>query len=298
MSSTAPEVLATPLSLSGLLDGALRRVRQHIRLLYLPFAVPLVLVAGLQPLLQLKLNPAMLGRSADPSTFGRQMVLLYGALFVTGLLHGLIYLAMVVAATDAVAGRPLSPGRAWLAAFAPRMLGTQFLVGMACLGGLLFCILPGIYVGLTLSVVAAIATEERRFGVAALKRSVALMRRPPGGKLATSPRLRSLLLIVVGSLIGYASGFIVQLPLMGVMMFLMIRAAAAGKAANPEQIMRPVMWLQVPTNMIAALVQTVVLLYMAFGIALLYFDIRQRSEGQDLLAEAERLASVEVRSER
>ncbi len=293
MSSTTPEVLATPLSLTGLLDGAQRRLRQHVRSLYLPFAVPLVLLAGVQPIVQLRLNPAM-GGSKDPSSFLGQIVLLYAVLLVVVFLWSFVYVAMVVAATDAVGGRPLSPGRAWRAAFDPRMIGTQLLVATASLVGFLFCILPGIYVALTLSLVAAIVTEERRFGVAALRRSATLMKRKPGANLAASPRVRSLLLIVVGSLIGYAANLIVQLPLMAVMMFLMFRAAASGNMANPEQVMRPVMWLQVPTSMLGALVQTVVLLYLAFGIALLYFDIRQRNEGQDLLAEAERLARGEV----
>ncbi len=290
MTSTPQEALAAPLSLSGLLDGALRRLRQHVRALYLPFAVPLVFLAGLQPIVQLTQNPMMHGQTAASSSFLAQLALLYGLLLVIGLLYGIAYMAMIVAAADAIAGRPVSAGRAWLAAVDPRLLGTQLLAWLACLVGLVFCVLPGIYVALSLSIVVAVMTEERLFGTGALRRSWALMRRPPGAPLGDSPRLRSLLLIVVGSLIGYASSFVVQLPFTAVMMFVMFRAAAAGKAANPEQAMAPVMWLQVPAGMLGALVQTVVLLYMAFGITLLYFDIRRRNEGQDLLTEAERLA--------
>ncbi len=290
MSSSPPEPLAAPLSLVALLDGALRRLRQHARALYLPFAVPLVLLGALQPIVQLTHNPVMRGRSADPSSFLGQMALLYGLMLVIGLFYGLTYVAIVVAATDAVAGRSVAAGRAWLAALDPRMLGTQLLTWLACLGGLLFCILPGIYVGLSLSIVVAVMAEERLFGTGALRRSWRLMRRPPGAPLGESPRLRSLLLIVVGSLIGWATSFIVQLPFTAVMMFVLFRAAAAGRAGNPEQAMAPVMWLQVPANMLGALVQTVVLLYTAFGITLLYFDVRRRTEGQDLLVEAERLA--------
>jgi hypothetical protein len=294
MSSTPPEVLAAPLSLTGLLDGALRRLRQHVRAVYLPFAVPLALIAGAQPLVQLELTPGMYGQHADPSTFLRQMAIIYGLLFVMGMLYGLTYVAMVIAATDALAGRPLSPGRAWLTALDPRMLGTQLLVWLACLAGCVCCILPGIYAVLVLSVVAAVAAEERRYGLGALWRSVTLMQHNPRGDLGADPRLRSLLLIVAGTLIGWASSFIVQLPFTMIMMFLVFRSAASGHAPNPEQMMREMLWLQAPAGMLGALVQTVMLLYMAFGNALLYFDIRQRKEGQDLFAEAERLAQGEA----
>ncbi len=295
MSSNPPAVLAAPLSLTGLLDGALRCLRQHIRVLYLPFAVPLALLAGAQPIVQLRLMPNLSGRPpADVSSFFAQMALLYGLLFVFGLLYAFIYVAMVVAATDAVAGRPLSPARAWLTALDPRMIGTQILVWLAFLFGLLFCILPGIYVALVLSIVAAVVAHERRFGLDALTRSVTLMQHNPRGDLGADPRLRSLLLMVAGTLIGWASSFIVQLPFTAVMMFLMFRSAASGNATSPEQMMRQMAWVQAPAGMLGALVQTVMLLYMACGIALLYFDVRQRKEGQDLLAEAERLTRGEV----
>ena len=48
-------------------------------------------------------------------------------------------------------------------------------------------------------------------------------------------------------------------------------------------------WLQAPSNMVGALAQTAVQLYIAFGLTLLYLDIRGRKEGFDLEAGIARL---------
>ena len=42
------------------------------------------------------------------------------------------------------------------------------------------------------------------------------------------------------------------------------------------------LWLQVPGNFLAALVRMAVYLYTAFGIGMLFFDVRGRKEGADL----------------
>jgi hypothetical protein len=282
--------LSPPLSLKGLLDGALQLLRHHLRSLYLPFAIPLVLVMGLTTLSQLNLTYPAGGGHAPPTT---QFMVTMIVAFVSWVLYGLVYLAMVVTATDIVGGRPVSLRRSWMRVVDPRFLGTQILAWMAILGGTVFCllpILPGIYVFLVLSLVVPVMAAESRFGLAPIRRSWRLMSHNPRRQLSADPRVRAFLLYFAGTLIGQAIGMLVSLPAATVMFILMFRAAAQGQQADPDALMRQMVWIQVPGNMVGMLVQTLVFLYMAFGLALLYADVRKRKEGPDLLAAAERLA--------
>jgi hypothetical protein len=54
--------------------------------------------------------------------------------------------------------------------------------------------------------------------------------------------------------------------------------------------MSDLIWVQAPTAVAGALIQTAVSLYMAYGVAMLYFDTRRRMSGEDLEAELEILA--------
>jgi hypothetical protein len=126
--------------------------------------------------------------------------------------------------------------------------------------------------------------------MAAIRRSMRLMSHNPRREWSVDPRARSFLISFAGGLISYATSFIVSLPVAALMMIFMFRAAAQGRQADPEAMMRQMMWIQVPSNMLGMLVQTLVFLYLAFGVALLYTDVLKRKEGGDLLAAAERLA--------
>ena len=279
--------LAEPLSLKGLLDEALRSARRHLRGLYVAFAVPLALVGGAIPLAQIAFSPR---GASGPGAAASQVLVSLAVGFVAGLFYGFAYAAMLIAATHAVAGREVSAAHAWAAVFDPRLILTQLLVSLVTVVGLVFCILPGLYVSLILTAVIPVIAHEGRYGVGAMRRSAALMSHNPRHSFSADPRVRAFLLLFAGGLIGYAASFIVQLPLSFVMMALMFRAVASGEQPDPEAIMQQLIWLQVPSNMLGMLVQTLVFLYMAFGVALLYFDVRRRKEGDDLLAAADRLA--------
>jgi hypothetical protein len=280
------DALSPPLSLKGLLDGALRRLRRHLRELYVPYALPLAIGGGAAVIAQMRLTYPPNGSPASPFT---PMIVSLAVGFGSALLYGLVYAAMIVAATDVVAGRPTSASRSWRCVLRPRFLGTQVLAGMALIGGLLLCVLPGIYVGLVLSLLVPVMVQESRFGTQALGRSVRLMGHNPRREFSADPRVRSFLLNFAGLLIGWAVSVVIGIPSAIVMFILMFRAAAQGHQADPEALMRQVMWIQVPSNMLGMLVQALVFLYMAFGVALLYADVLKRKEGADLLAAAERL---------
>jgi uncharacterized membrane protein len=195
--------------------------------------------------------------------------------------------ALLVAATDLVAGRPVGGLRCWLRVLDPRVLGTMAMVWTACLIGFVLCILPGLFLWLQLALVLPVMAGERCYGFGAVRRSFQLMSHNPRRDFIVDPRVRVFLLVVAGFLIGYACNFLVQLPLMVAMMFLMFRGVAGGVAPDANALMRDLLWLQVPSSILSTLLQTVVGLYVSFGVALLYFDVRHRKEGDDLLAGAE-----------
>jgi hypothetical protein len=289
MSSPVP--LVEPISLTRLLDQAMRLLRRHLRVLIAPFAIPLAVAGAVTPLMQL-VTAYSVDREVGSPTSLPVMLLSVGVMLLSLVVLGLTYVAMVVAATDAVAGRPVSGGRAWRAALEPRLIGTMILATLAWVGGLLFCILPGIYIALILSVVIPVMANEGRFGTAALGRSVQIMRFNPSRQLGADPRLRSFVLGLTGALIGWVVGFVVQLPLMVLMMVAMLRGAASGAEADPDALFRQMAWLQVPSNIVAMVLRGLVQQYLGFGIALIYFDVVGRKEGEDLLTASEELAEA------
>ncbi len=281
----APIAVAEPLSVKDLLDRPLRLARTHLRRLYLPFALPLALVAGLHPLVQYWLTPATLGRLENRLL--AQMMVLYGLTLVVLTLYGLAFIVMVVAASDILSGGTGAPSRAWQRALDPRLLLTTVLAWVAFIAGLIFCILPGIYVWLILSATVPVMATERRFGLAALRRSIDLMSHNPRRRVSLDPRARAFLLRVVSSLLGYALTLVVQLPFTIALIIIMLGSTFTGRL--DPQVTEKLVWLQVPMNMLGMLAQTLAFLYMAFGIALLYFDVRRRKEGDDLTSAADSL---------
>jgi hypothetical protein len=85
-------------------------------------------------------------------------------------------------------------------------------------------------------------------------------------------------------------GLFVGLPVMVIQQLLMWRGVAAGEPPDPAALVQKMMWIQVPANVLGSLANTAVAVYMAFGLTLLYFDLRGRREGQDLEAAIDDLA--------
>jgi hypothetical protein len=96
-------------------------------------------------------------------------------------------------------------------------------------------------------------------------------------------------LLVVGMLLSQVISFTVQMPLVFVQQLFVFREAAAG--ADPNALLYDArwLWLQVPATLLGSLAQSAVVLYLSFGMALLYFDVRRRREGYDLEAALDEL---------
>jgi hypothetical protein len=190
--------------------------------------------------------------------------------------------ALYVGAMDAAAGRSVSMGRAWRMVARPPIWGTMILSGVAFVAGLMCCILPGLYVGLLFSLVMAVMVEEGLTGTAALRRSAELITYNPRKDVASDPRGKAFLIVFVGMLMSYTLAFVLQLPFAIAQQVYMMRSAAGGGQVDPAAMMMAMTWFQVPANVLGALAQTAVQLYISVGLALLYLDIRGRKEGLDL----------------
>ena len=162
------------------------------------------------------------------------------------------------------------------------MIGTGFLSGLIIVGGMLCCLLPGIYAALVLCVTIQVATEEGLYYTAALKRSQFLTTYNPRGTLGSDPRVKAFVVLLVGWLVATAISFLVTLPAIVVQEVALFRNIAAGTRANPAALMPFMLWIQVPVVILNTLAREAVLLYEAFAYSLLFFDLRERREGKDL----------------
>jgi hypothetical protein len=253
--------------------------------MYVPVAVPIAIVNGLIPVAQaLWFNEALLGEaSPDPARMIVGAAALFGVAVLAGLVWGVGYGALLVGATDALSGAPVSMTRGWLFMLRPRVLGTSVLVALCVVVGCVLCVVPGLFLALLFSLILPVMVAEDRYGLDAVTRSTQLVRHTGPLGIARSPLVKVFLIFFLGYLLSSAVGMAVQLPFVVAQQILIFRAAAEG-STDPAAVMSTAMWLQVPGNMLNALVTTAVQLYMAFALVLFYFDLRRRQEGLDLEA--------------
>ena len=285
--------LVQPLALGALLDEALRRFRRHFREVFLPVALPVGLMSGTLPLIQgswFRMMGAMEHGGPDPTAMIVGFVVLFGGLLLFSIVYGLGYAAMIVGCTDAVAARPISMKRAWLFVLQPRVAGTILLGWLAVSVGFVLCLLPGLYLALLFALVVCVMVEEGRYGPGALSRSAELARYNPRRDLGVDPRVKTFVLLFVGLLLSYLLSFLIQLPAVVAQQVFIFRSAAGGERVDVGTLMARLAWVQVPTSILGSLAQTAVHVYVAMGLALLFFDVRHRREGDDLEAAVRRLA--------
>jgi hypothetical protein len=198
---------------------------------------------------------------------------------------------MQVAALDAVAGRPVSIGRAWGFILRPRVLLTLIGTGVMVMGAYLCCFLPALYVWPLLSLTLPVMVEEGRVGADAIGRGARLVGPDPFETFPRNPLVRLLVFMVVTMAISFLGSLLVQVPFQIAQQILILRQAA-GEEALSAMTSPGAIALQATGAVLGALVSTVVGLYAVFGIALLYHDTRNRREGADLEAAAAALASL------
>jgi hypothetical protein len=281
-----------PMPFTQLLDEALRWSRRYLRSLLLPIAIPVCTTAGVMAAAQGFWFSRLAVKPGEVPDFAAVMA---GGLtfFVVMLLFLVIqllgYVAMIVAACRVVAGQDGSVGRAWMTACGLRSFGTVLLAGLAVFVCAMCCVVPGIYVGLLLSMVVPVMVLESLYGPDAIQRSAQLAMHNPSGEFKADPRVKIFVMVFVGYLVGWALAFVVQLPVAVIQQVLMFRMMGSGEGADPAQVMAKMAWIQTPATMLGAFAQLLMHLYISFGLALLYQDLKQRREGQDLEAAIARM---------
>jgi hypothetical protein len=279
------EALHSPIPFTQLLDDALKLSRRNLRPILVPISIPVAISAGLLPLAQgllYKSMPMSPGAGPNLAALMTSGAAFFGAFLVFMAVQYVANGATFVAACDVVAGRPLSMRRAWLFPFRPATFATVLLTALAGLVGLMLCCLPAIYVGVVLSLTMPVMVLESVFGVDALRRSLSLASYNPTRTLTADPRVKIFVVLVVSMLVGMALSFVVQFPMMIVQQVFMLHSMSSGEGRKPAELMVKLAWLQVPTQMLSAVIQLLTRLYAAFGLALLYFDCKNRREGTDL----------------
>ncbi len=273
----------TPMPFRMLLDEAMRRTRRHIRRIYPAVAVPVALAAVVTNIVQVFWFQRIVAETGmeqlsfwSPESILMTLVNLFVVIVGTT--------AMQKAAVDVTAGRPVVMGEAWRFAVRPVVLVTLLLQFLAVAASAILCLVPVLYVAPLLSFTAPIMVDEGVFGGRALSRSAELTRYNPERRFFEMPLVKVLILQIVGVVISYAVIAVVTLPFQIPMLIGMVRQAMAGREPDPSQMVSW-MWLQVPSQFLQSLVTLAVSLYVSFGLALLFFDTRNRKEGTDLAAE-------------
>lgn len=213
-----------PMSLGEILDMGFRILRNHFAVLVGLAAmiyVPLLLMGSVAQLILPQ------GAETSPDDIRAALPLLLGVLGAAAVWALVAWPVASAAITHAVG--ELYLGRSATFAESLRtgwslvwpLSGTSLLVVLFVIGGLFLLIIPGIYLGLSYALVWPIMVLERRFGMAALRRSRHLMR---GNllRIAGLATVAGILTAVLSSAAQFGLGYV---PVVGSLVSMLVRAA-------------------------------------------------------------------------
>jgi len=268
-----------------LLDDAMRLTRNHFRSVYPAVALPVLVVALLQfvaniPFLRLMTNPQSV-EGTDLGAFVAQMAVMGVATLLYLVIYMLAHSVLLSAATSTVLEGRAEPGRHWRWVVRPKVLGTLLLLGVLVLVGFVFCILPGLIIGIVFGLTIPVMATEQRYGTAALSRAKELIMYNPQGGLSTLPAARLFVIGVVGGLLSYAARLVVQAPFMVAQQVVMVRSLATAEG-EPGGLPAAWAWLQLPQAAFGVLANMAVMVYVCMAVALLFDHVRRQKEGRDL----------------
>lgn len=288
-------------SLLALLDEAVVVSRHFFGKLYLGIALPPALAAGAMAAAQGLMMRGMV--SVIPGAGVPELSGFFGGIslfFVLFLLYmilmGLSSAAIFAGAAAWLQGRPLGLPGAWSRALKPRVLWTLFLMSALGFAGLIFCILPGIYLMTVWAMTLPVLFWEDSSGLQAMGRSRKLVIYGPDKPLF-SPGMGWVLLVGLTVIIlNYGVSIAVQMPLMIVQQVFLLRhimgQTATNTASNPMAVFPPWFFaLQALSTMLATMAQMLVMFFSASAFNLLYLRLKGRKEGHDLQKALDRLGA-------
>ena len=267
---------AAPLRALGvgeILDASVKIFRRHFKTLALCVIVVALPLGAIANLLQLSADPdafdfeAAFDTSAEPAQFDATAV---GAYAVSGLLNLVLFGLTTAACFRAVGAAYLGAPTTWREslAFAGRRLHSVlwvfFLLLVVVVVGFVLCILPGIWLGVALSfAIPALLFEDLR-GPAALRRSFRLVRHrwwPTFGVLLVGTILVTIVQTIVTIIVGISL------------------------VIAPDNFVL----VLVVSTLVTVVGYVFSLPIQAAFYALIYFDLRVRKEGFDLMLLANRI---------
>jgi hypothetical protein len=286
-------VMDQPMPFRVLIDEAMKLTRRHIRAIYPSVGIPISIIYCGFPLVQqywMRDLQSIKQSDAPLTLIFTGCLAMVAAFFVLAALHTLAQVATMAAGVGVLEGHPVDMKKSWSFVFQPQILGTLILWWLLLGVSFLFFVIPGIYVGLLLSLMGPVMAAEKLSGSAAIRRSAELTRYNPQNRFLENPKVKISALFTVAAVISWAISWLIELPLAIAQNVLVFRGVAEGKTPDPAAIMGRMMWFQIPSAFLSSLVSMAVAIYTSFGLVLLYLDIRRRKEGVDLEAAIERLA--------
>ncbi|MFP3914580.1 MAG: hypothetical protein ACLFWM_06870 [Actinomycetota bacterium] len=279
MQSPLPDL--RPLGVGEMVDGAIRLYRTHFLTLIKISAAVLGPIGLLELIAVVAVGPVdfasmlVVDPEATPVEVFEPLIPIYLVLGLTGVLSFLGSVLVQGASITALAQSYQGQEPVWTSSlrngarrFLPLVVAT-FLLSVSSGIGLIFCLIPGIFLFTMWTVTPAALVTERLGPLAALRRSWQLVRGrfwPVLGAVV----LAYLLYIVVSQIIGTVTG-----------------AVTIFGAMNGDQ------FSFLPSVLGSALVSIVSAPFLAAMVTIIYFDLRVRKEGYDLELMARDLEALE-----
>lgn len=277
-------------TLLGLLDEAVVLARRVFGRLYLATALPPAVALTVATAIQLRF---MSGFLQEPSaenpggTFFAGMGVFMLVVLVAVAVTGLASAAMIAGTSWKLDGAELRARDAWRWVFRGGVLGSLLLLGLLVGLGFMFCLLPGIYLGIVWALAIPIMASEGILGYRSMSRSRQLVLHSNQKRVFPPGIGWVLAVIAAGLVLSWGASMAVQFPLMVIQQVLMARhllgEAARSGPPNPAALFP--MWvqvLQVATTFVSVLVKQAVALYSAAAFILLFRRLRGRREGTDI----------------
>jgi len=238
------------LKLGEILDQAVNLTKDHFGVLFGITAVLLIPFGVIGGLIEVSMIPKLPPNPTPEQTMAVVFavwratvpIALLGAYVITPITNA----ALIYAISNAYLEKPISVGRSLKRALQRilALIGTWLLVGLAIMGGLILCLVPGILAAFWFALATQVVVIENVGGFAALKRSKQLM----AGNIGT--------IFVLGLLIGLIN-------------------AGIGFAA----VLIPQPHVRVVVN---AIVEAVLVIFASAAIVVFYFSCRCKHEQFDL----------------
>jgi glycerophosphoryl diester phosphodiesterase family protein len=197
-----------PMTLGEVLDRTFTLYREHFFLFAGITALPYLLMLIFRFGLLILQRGAITGTAPNlqsPGLLGGFVAGAFGSFFLLYLMIGLAQSATIAAVSDLYLGRPTTVGESYAKARGRILVvfAVMIMTFLATVVGLIFLIIPGIYLACRLAVSVPVAIVENQSPVASMERSMELTKDNAG-------QMFLLLLLVV--VIGWVVGAVLQAP--------------------------------------------------------------------------------------